>query len=64
MGLDDFTLYVPCTILPSDIIHSPSKFWFNMTPSRHTPAVDSESKYNHPPKNLLRNHLSFPVDIS
>ena len=40
MELDDFTMYVPCTSILSDPIHSPPTFWLKVTPSRHTPAVE------------------------
>ena len=44
MELDDFTLYVPCKSLPSDIIHPLLTLWLNGTPYRHTPAVKHVSK--------------------
>ena len=43
MELYDFTLYVPHASLPHDPIHSPSTSWLNMTPSRHTPEVETAS---------------------
>ena len=50
MELDEFTLCEPCKILSSDMIHSPPTFWLNVTPYRHTPAVETASKNNYPLK--------------
>ena len=50
MELYDFTLYVPLKSLPSDMIHYPPTFWLNVTTYRHTPAVETASKNNYPPK--------------
>ena len=54
MEVDEFTLYKYRKILPSDMISSPPTFWLNVTPYRHTPAVETVSK---------NNYLHFPVDL-
>ena len=50
MDLDEFTLYKYYKILPSDTIHSSPTFWLNVTPYRHTPAIEIASKNNYLPK--------------
>ena len=50
MELDEFTLYVPSKIIPSDMIHSLPTFWLNMTQYRNTPVAETASANNYPPK--------------
>ena len=59
MELDDFTLYLPRTSLPSDTIQSLPTFWLNMTTSRHTSAVETKSEDNYPPK--ISCEVIFPL---
>ena len=50
MEFDEFTMCVPGTSLPSDQINSLPTFWLNVNPSRHTPAFETASEDNYPPK--------------